>query len=264
MIVLAAFVRFRPVVAGVFGAVLIAGHNALDGVSPATFGAAAPLWNVLHQPGLLLGPPHFVIVAYPLVPWVGVTAVGYALGAVYDWDAARRRTFLLRAGLGLTAAFVALRWLNVYGDPRPWSAQPSATFTALSFLNANKYPPSLLFLLMTLGPALLFLRAVDARVPDWLRPTEVLGRVPLFYFALHFTLIHLLAVVVCWARYGAVHWMFESPTPDRYPFTQPPGWPMSLGVVYAVWIFVVLALWPLCRWYAARRVRGGAWWMRYV
>src|SRR3569833_2401419 len=113
------------------GAVLMAGHNALDGVSPATFGAAAPLWNVLHQPGLLLGPPHFVIVAYPLVPWVGVTAVGYALGAVYDWDAARRRAFLLRAGRGLTAAFVALRWLNVYGDPRPWSAQPSATFTAL-------------------------------------------------------------------------------------------------------------------------------------
>jgi uncharacterized membrane protein len=264
MIVLAALVRFRPVVAGVFGAVLIAGHNALDGVSPATFGALAPLWNVLHQPGLLLGPPHFVIVAYPLVPWVGVTAVGYALGTVYDWDATRRRAFLLRAGLALTAAFVVLRWLNVYGDPRPWSAQPSATFTALSFLNTNKYPPSLLFLLMTLGPALLFLRAVDARVPDWLRPTEVLGRVPLFYFALHFTLIHLLAVAVCWARYGAVHWMFESPTPDRYPFTQPPGWPMSLGVVYTVWILVVLALWPLCRWYAARRVRGGAWWMRYV
>jgi uncharacterized membrane protein len=264
MIVLAALVRFRPAVAGVFGAVLIAGHNALDGVSPAAFGAAAPLWNVLHQPGLLLGPPHFVIVAYPLVPWVGVTAVGYALGTVYDWDAARRRAFLFRAGLGLTAAFVVLRWLNVYGDPRPWSAQPSATFTALSFLNTSKYPPSLLFLLMTLGPALLFLRAVDARVPGWLRPTEVLGRVPLFYFALHFPLIHLLAVVVCWARYGAVHWMFESPTPDRYPFTQPPGWPMSLAVVYGVWVFVVLALWPLCRWYAARRVRGGAWWMRYV
>jgi uncharacterized membrane protein len=264
MIVLAALVRFRPAVAGVFGAVLIAGHNALDGVSPAAFGAAAPLWNVLHQPGLLSGPPHFVIVAYPLVPWVGVTAVGYALGAVLDWDAARRRAFLVRAGVGVTLAFVALRWLNVYGDPRPWSAQPSATFTALSFLNTNKYPPSLLFLLMTLGPALLFLRAVDARVPGWLRPTEVLGRVPLFYFALHFTLIHLLAVAVCWARYGAVHWMFESPTPDRYPFTQPPGWPMSLAVVYVVWIFVVLALWPLCRWYAARRVRGGAWWMRYV
>jgi uncharacterized membrane protein len=205
-----------------------------------------------------------VLVAYPLVPWVGVTAAGYALGRVYDWDAARRRAFLLRVGVGVTVAFLALRWLDVYGDPRPWAVQPSAARTLISFLNATKYPPSLLFLCMTLGPALLFLRAVDGREPRPLRPVAVMGRVPMFYFVSHVVLIHLLVVAACWYRYGAVHWAFESPTPDKFPFTQPPGWPAPLPVVYAVWALVVLSLWPLCRWYAALRERRRGWWTGYV
>ncbi|AHG89226.1 protein of unknown function DUF1624 [Gemmatirosa kalamazoonensis] len=263
MITLAAFVR-RPALAGIFGVVVIAGHNLLDRVDPASLGAAAPLWLVLHRPGLLAGPPHFVLVAYPLVPWVGVTAAGYALGQIFDWDAARRRAFLLRSGIGLTIAFLALRASNVYGDPAPWSAQRSAAYTVASFLNVTKYPPSLLFLLMTIGVALLVLRAVDARVPRWLRPAEVVGRVPMFYFAMHVVLIHLLVVLALAVRYGAVHWAFESPTPDRFPFTQPPGWPIALPGVYAVWALVVVALWPLCRWYAALRERRRGWWTGYV
>jgi len=265
MITLALLVRWSPAVAAAFGLTLIIGHNLLDGVSAAAFGPAAPLWLILHQPGLLLaGPKYFVLLAYPLIPWVGVTAVGYALGQVFEWDAAKRRAFLWRTGLSLTIAFLVLRWLNVYGDPQPWALQRSGVFTVLSFLNTTKYPPSLLFLLMTLGPALLFLRVFDTRVPRWLRPAGVLGRVPLFYFVLHVPLIHLLALVACWYRYGKVHWVFESPRPDLYPFTQPPGWPLPLPYIYIIWVLVVGALWPVCRWYASLKERRRDRWLSYL
>ncbi len=265
MITLAVLVRWPPSVAAAFGIALIAGHNLLDGINAGALGAAGPLWLLLHQPGLIVpAPGYFVLVAYPLIPWIGVTAVGYALGQVFAWEPAERRRFLLRAGLAMVVAFVALRWLNAYGDPRPWAAQRSGVLTLLSFLNTTKYPPSLLFLLMTLGPALLLLRALDARVPRWLRPVEVLGRVPLFYYVLHMSLIHLLAFAAMWLRYGEVHWVFESPTPDRFPFTQPPGWPLGLPPIYAIWALVVLMLWPLCRWYAGLRERRRAWWMGYL
>ena len=265
MIALATLVRWPPIVAAVFGMALIVGHNLLDRVNPSVFGGARPLWLILHQPGLLVaGPKYFVVVAYPLIPWVGVTAVGYALGQIFEWEADRRRAFLLRIGATLTVAFLALRWLNVYGDPRPWAVQRPGVFTVLSYLNTTKYPPSLLFLLMTLGPALLFLRAVDARTPSWLQPVSVFGRVPLFYFVLHAPLIHLLALVICWYRYGTIHWVLESPRPDLYPFTQPPGWPLSLPAVYSIWIVVVILLWPACRWYASLKARRRDWWLSYL
>ena len=265
MIVLALLVRFPIVVSVVFGLALVVFHNAFDRVPASAFGAAAPLWLVLHQQGLLVsGPKYFVLVAYPLIPWLGVTALGYAMGTIFEWNTADRRRFLWRAGLLLTLSFVALRWLNVYGDPQPWSERPTAAFTALSFLNTTKYPPSLQFLLMTLGPSLLFLRAVDGRTPRWLSPAEILGRVPLFYFVLHVAVIHLLALVLCWYRYGDIHWMFESPTPDKYPFTQPPGWPLPLPYIYLFWWVVVLMLWPLCRWYAGVKARRRDWWLGYL
>ena len=144
------------------------------------------------------------------------------------------------------------------------SAQRSSLFTLLSFLNTTKYPPSLLYLLMTLGPGLLFLWAVDREVPRPLRLALDFGRVPLFYFVLHIVLIHLLALLACWYRYGMVHWVFESPTLDKYPFTQPPGWPLSLGYVYAIWVSVVVCLWPICRWYAGVKARRRDWWLSYL
>jgi uncharacterized membrane protein len=209
-------------------------------------------------------PSHIVLVAYPLIPWIGVTAAGYALGQLYREAPARRQTILLRLGLGLVAAFVLLRWANVYGDPTPWSAQASTSLTVVSFLNTTKYPPSLLFLLMTLGPALLLLAMVERGTPAWLRPARILGNVPLFYFVLHFTLIHLLAVIVCYARYGTAHWMFESSRLDQYPFTPPPGWGYSLPTVYGVWILVVLLLYPACAWYAGVKQRRRDWWLSYL
>ncbi len=260
MIVLSALVHLpTPVVTG-FGVVLIAGHNLLDRIQ-----SSNPFWTILHSLNFIVATPRYsVFVAYTLIPWVGVTAVGYGLGQIYAWAADRRRTFLLRVGLATTAAFVVLRGINIYGDPFRWSTQKSAAFTVLSFLNTNKYPPSLLFLLMTLGPALLFLWAVDGGTPRFLRPALVLGKVPMFYYLLHFPLIHLLAVAICYARYGQVHWMFESPTIDKFPFTQPPGWGFSLPVIYLIWASVVIALYPLCRWFAALKRRRSDAWLSYL
>ncbi len=251
---------FLPVAAILaIGLVMVAGHNLLDGVS-----WTHPLWLLLHRPGILHLPPPTVFVAYPLIPWIGVTAVGYALARVYAWEPERRQRFLLTAGLASIAGFLVLRGINVYGDPVRWSTQDKGgTFTLLSFLNATKYPPSLLFLLMTSGPALLILRATDRDVPGWLRPVISYGKAPFFYFFVHFALIHLLATIVTTVRYGSPHWMMESPTLGQFPFTAPPGWGYSLPVVYAVWLFVVLALYWPCRKVAAMKATGRYPWLSY-
>lgn len=260
MIVLSALVFLPASWVAAFGAVLIAGHNLLDGIQ-----SSNPIWSILHSPNILWSDrQHSVFVAYPLIPWVGVTAAGYGLGQIYNWQPERRQVFLLRLGLGLTAAFVVIRAINIYGDPFRWSAQKAAVFTILSFLNTSKYPPSLLFLLMTLGPAMLFLRAVDAAVPRWLRPALIVGKVPLFYYLLHVPLMHIIAVIVCYARYGQAHWMFESPSIEYFPITRPPGWNYSLPVVYLIWVFVVVALIPLCKWFAALKQRRSDAWLSYL
>ncbi len=255
MITLAVLVRFPLMVATVFGIVLIAGHNLLDGMT----------LGILHAPAFILQRPgHTIFAAYPLIPWIGVTAVGYSLGQTYTWTVERRRTFFLRAGLAMCAAFLVLRGINVYGDPSRWSSQPTSAHTVLSFLNTTKYPPSLLFLLMTCGPVLLLLRAMDGATPRVLKPALTIGRVPLFYFVVHFTLIHALAVVVCLVKYGTAHWMFESPDLAHYPFTAPPGWGHSLAGVYLVWALVVTTMYPLCRWFAALKQRRTDAWLSYL
>lgn len=264
MIVLAGLIYLPTWALVAVGVAMVAGHNLLDGISATAFGALAPLWTVLHVPGFLITGPHTVFVTYPLVPWMGVTALGYALGQVYAWDAGRRQAWLLRLGLALTVGFVVLRWLNVYGDPFPWSAQRSPLWTLVSFLNTQKYPPSLLFLLMTLGPALLLLRVFDVGTPRLLRPVLAFGKVPLFFYVLHFYLIHLLAVAVCYVGYGDVGGMFRSPDLGHFPFTAPTGWGLGLPWIYAIWIGVALALYPLCRWYAGLKRRRRDRWLSYL
>jgi uncharacterized membrane protein len=252
MITLGVLVRLPlPAILAV-GLTLILGHNLLDGVR-----STNPLWAILHGPGLVLQGEQTIFAAYPLIPWIGVTAVGYALGAVFEWDAVRRRRLLTWLGIASILGFVVLRVANVYGDPRPWSVQSTTVATVLSFLNATKYPPSLLFLLMTLGPAMLILRALDGRIPAVLRPTTAYGRAPLFYFFAHFTLIHAAATFTTFVTYGSAHWMVQSPTLDRYPFTAPAGWGFSLPVIYLIWIAVVAALYKPCQWFAGVKSRRG-------
>ena len=258
MLVLAALVHLPTrVVAGV-GLAMIALHNLLDPLRTGVIGK-------LHSPSVLLTTPgHMVFSAYPVIPLIGVTALGFGLGALFNLSLESRRVHLRRIGWSAIAAFVVLRGINVYGDPSRWSPQPTALYTVLSFLNTTKYPPSLLFLLMTLGPAMLILAAVDGRTPNALRPALIIGKVPFFYYLVHILVLHVLAVIASAARFGTIAPMFESPTLDKYPITQVPGWPASLPVVYLVWITVVLMLYPLCRWYAALRQRSSAWWLSYL
>jgi uncharacterized membrane protein len=259
MIVLSVLVYLPASVVTAFGVVMIATHNLLDSID-----SSNPLWSILHSPNVIVNHSGRIVrVVYVLIPWVGVTAAGYGLGQIFSWPSARRRAFLLPLGAGLSAAFLVLRGVNLYGDPVPWSTQKSAVFTVLSFLNTTKYPPSLFYLLMTLGPALLFLRAVDSGTPQWLRPALIVGKVPMFYYLLHIPLIHMLAVAVCYARYGQVHWMFESPTLRQFPVTPPPGWGYSLPIVYLIWIVVVITLYPLCRWFAGLKQRRSDAWLSY-
>jgi len=259
MIVLSVLVYLPASIVTTFGVVMIATHNLFDSVQ-----SSNPLWSILHSPNFIVNHPgRVVFVGYPLIPWMGVTAAGYGLGQIYSWPPERRKAFQLPLGLGLTAAFFVLRAINVYGDPLRWTTQKSPAFTVLSFLNTTKYPPSLLYLLMTLGPALLFLWAVDAGTPQWLRPALIIGKVPMFYYLLHIPLIHLIAVAVCYARYGQAHWMFESPGLGQFPIPQPPEWGYSLPIVYLVWACVVLALYPLCRWFAGLKQRRNDAWLSY-
>lgn len=265
MIALAGLIWLPVPAIAAIGIVMVAGHNLLDGIPAASFGALAPLWTILHAPGIVFNNGHsLILISYVLIPWIGVTALGFCLGKLFQTDAEQRKAWLLRLGIGFIAAFLALRLANVYGDPAAWASQKSPLWTLISFLNVTKYPPSLLFLLMTLGPVLLLLRAFETHVPRIFQPVLTIGKVPLFFFLAHIFLIHLLAVLASWLRYGEIGEMFRSPDLGHFPFSQPPGWGEPLSVVYAVWIGVVLLLYPLCRWYARVKQRNKAWWLSYL
>ena len=256
----------RPVLLAV-AVIVIALHNTLDGVQAAQFGAFAGAWNVLHQPGVFMAGGLLVFAAYPLVPWIAVMALGFWLGPVLVMEPARRRRILLVAGAAMCAGFVLLRGLNVYGDPAPWSLQPSPLFTLLSFIRTTKYPPSLQFLLMTLGPALIGLALLDGCRRSWCERVAVIGRVPLFFFVAHFWALHVLASFMARVRYGsASHAFLFSPLPSMGGSRDlfPAGFGYPLWVTFAVWIFVVLALYPLCRWFAALKSSKRAWWLSYM
>lgn len=270
MVALAALVWLPIAWITAIGAAMVLLHNAADGIGAQSLGTLAPLWNVLHQPGLIVATPRILILlAYPLVPWIGVMALGYALGEVMTWAPERRRVAIARLGAALVVGFVALRAANVYGDPARWAPQRSGAFTALSFINATKYPPSLLFLLMTLGPALLVLAWLERRFATrgssrLLEIVRTYGRVPFFYYMLHVLLLHTIAVVDYAVRFGTIAPAFQSPTPDRFPITQLPGWPSSLPWVYLTWATVVVLAYPFCRWYANVKARRRDWWLSYL
>jgi uncharacterized membrane protein len=243
----------------------IALHNLLDPISARSLGSAAFVWNILHQPGLFFVSGVAVVVAYPLVPWVAVMIAGYCFGAFYtSAPQPGRQRVMLQSGAAATLMFVVLRGINVYGDPAPWStAVPDAAL--LSFLNTTKYPPSLLFLLMTLGPALACLSWLDRLELSTGHPVVVIGRVPLFFFLAHFLLAHLLAVPFAWLRYGEIAFLAR-PMPSMGGAAElyPPGFGYNLAVVYLVWPAVVALTYPLCRWLARVKERRRDWWLAYL
>jgi len=285
MIVLAALIHLPLKVTAGFGLTMIALHNLFDkyqatpwqGPGSPVPGAGAKLWMLLHQPFTffpVLGfPSPIVAVVYNIIPWVGVMAVGYAFGAIYQKEAGARRRLLFWIGMVTTWLFIAVRALDVYGDGAHWHSQKNALFTLLSFLNTSKYPPSLQFLLMTLGPAILLLWYFDSRFgADGARSLLVrfrnvfvtFGRVPLFFYLLQWYTSHLIAVGLGWIAGQPVAYQFLSPLDKFDPRNIPSGIGFPLWVVYLCWIGGVLLLYPLCKWFAGVKARRRDWWLSYL
>jgi uncharacterized membrane protein len=265
MLALACLAYLPPRVVGWIGVAIVCLHNLLDGVRPEALGSFGPLWMVAHvMGGFSIGSGLVVLTAYPILPWTGVLLAGYGFGAFFLREPEERKRVFLRLGLGLTSAFVVLRALNVYGDPLKWSVQKNALYTLFSFLNCQKYPPSLLYVLMTLGPAILLLAFLPRFKGRLAKPFLIFGRVPLFYYVLHIYLIHALAALLATIRYGSAPWMFKG-LPNTSPGTELPSYyGYGLGTVYLIWIAVLLILYPLCRWFAGVKQRRRDPWLSYL
>lgn len=275
MIVLAALIHLPKSAIAAFGLLMIALHNLFDTISVEGWngpGTPAPsigakLWLLLHKPfsgfPILGDGTPVLLVIYPLIPWIGVMAAGYAFGALYQLDAQRRRRLLLIMGGAATLLFIVIRAINMYGDPSHWSQQKDFVFTVLSFVNTTKYPPSLLFLLMTLGPAILALALFESGSERGvLRNFFVtFGRVPLFFYILQWFTAHGIAILLHLAFGKPASWLWRSPLSFG---DQPTGIGFNLAVVYLAWIAGVLLLYPLCRWFAGVKQRRRDWWLSYL
>lgn len=267
MIALAALVHVPARVVGLVGLAIVLFHNVFDGVSATAFGGAAWLWRVLHQQGVIQVGPLTAVAGYPVLPWIGVMAIGFSVAGIYRWPVERRLRVLRVAGLAGIAGFVALRLINGYGDPSPWSPQSTPAMTVVSFLNTTKYPPSLTFLLMTLGPAAWLLAWLERLAPGSRHPFVVFGRVPFAYYVTHFWVLHVVAAVALVARYGAAGWpLVPMPLPSMGSArdTFPADLGFSLPVVYLAWITVVASFYPAARWLADVKARRRDWWLGYL
>jgi uncharacterized membrane protein len=246
---------------------IIALHNLLDPWSASRFGKFAWAWHLVHQPGIIMLDNRPALVIYPILPWIGVMAAGFCFAQLFTLDGAARRRITVRLGLALSAAFLVLRAINIYGDPSRWTTQKSVVFTALSFLNCTKYPASFDYILMTIGPALLLLAWYDRLRFSTSNPLIVFGRVPLFYFVLHFYAIHLLLGVMSYFRYGshAFSFIFNAmPAMGGPREAYPPDFGYPLWVTYVIWVCLVAALYPLCCWFAQYKATHRSWWLSYL
>jgi uncharacterized membrane protein len=275
MVALSALVRLPlPALAAIAAAILI-GHNALDGIRVPfwTPGSDAPVpglgaasWLLLHQFGMFpVGGPSgpIVLVQYPVLPWIGLVTAGYVAAAMYAWPADARRRTLVVAALTMLAAFAVLRGFNIYGDPADWAPQPTLVQSAMAFMNVQKYPPSLAYVLVTLVPALLTLAALDGRtIAGGLRGAVVtFGRVPFFFYVLQWLTAHVSGMLVTALQGKPVDAYFKHLLDF---FQQPPDFGGPLWTVYVCWLVSLVAMYPLCRWFAAIKAQRRDWWLSYL
>jgi len=244
------------------GLIIVCGHNLLDAfdyLKP----AETPLWwGFLHQQSFFpYDHNRLFAILYPLLPWPGVMMLGYCLGSLYkkEFDAKRRQKILLSTGILITLFFITLRFTNVYGDPSEWHRQNTFVFTILSFLNTTKYPASLLFLSMTLGPAIILLSLFDRSKGKWSNIVSVYGRVPFFYFLVHFFIIHIICMILFFAN---GHTLSEANT--GFLHFKSPNDGLPLGIVYLIWIAVVVTMYPLCKRYDRLKSSHRKWWLSYL
>ncbi len=249
MIVLSGMIYMKRPILLMTALILIAGHNLLDNVHVYGSGLAAFTWSILHEPADFIVGRVLVIIKYPVLPWIGILAIGYYLGFLFSthYNPENRMKVLLLIGFIAMELFFFLRTINFYGDPAPWTNQKNTAFSLMSFLNVTKYPPSLLYVLVTLGPAMVFLALADKPMNSLGRKISVFGRVPFFYYVVHIFLIHLFAM------FGAValgfNWsdMILTTMVNRVPALKEYGF--NLLTVYLIWIILIFILYPCCKWY---------------
>ena len=247
------------------GVAVLVAHNLLDPIWPASqlLDQQWPVWVALHSSMSTPAGPFLVVFRYPLLPWIGVMLLGFGMASLFERAPARRNTILLASGAGVTAGFCLLRAWGIYGDPNPWQLQPGGTVaTAIDFLNLSKYPPSLLFLMMTLGPAAMLCAVADrisGGIPGMVKGALItFGRAPFAFYVAHLYLLHLASVLLGVLQGFSLDQMMTS---SRF---YPQGFGVGLPAVYLVWALVVILLYPLCHWVAGVKARRRDWWLSYV
>jgi uncharacterized membrane protein len=246
-IVLAFLLKLKSRTIGIIGLVIIFSHNLLQAVAIPSNPVSVFITSVLFRPFLMQLTPGFsVFTAYPLIPWLGIMLAGFAAGEFFELSAEKRNKFFLRTGLAALSLFTIIRFANVYGDPSKWATQKTALFTFLSFINTTKYPPSLLFTLLFIGITLLFLALTDKANNKVSQILMVYGRVPLFYFVIHLFIIHSLMFLMLYLQGISSSDFLFGPFLNGRPKT---GGGVELGTIYIIWVSVVIALYPLCKWY---------------
>lgn len=248
------------------GLLIVLGHNSLDFAEAERQGNVSLFWNFLHLPTVVpLGGGHFLGIFYPFLPWAGLMMLGYCFGKIFTTiHPPRRNKIVLWTGVGLLIFFIAVRAMNIYGDPSSWSQQKNNLFTFLSFMNVTKYPPSLLFLAVTIGVALLFMALLKNTSGRISKIISVYGRVPFFYYILHFYLLHIITIILYLQRGHSIAEGVKGVPGLPFKFAVP-GEGYSLGIVYIVWIAVVIALYPLCKWYDRyKTTHKEKWWLSYL
>lgn len=265
MVLLGLAVRLPYGVIFAIGALILLGHNLLDHPEAVRKHNVSFIWDLLHDArfdNYTFLPNRVLTIAYAFLPWTGIMFMGYCAGKLFALtvDSLKRQKALLTIGTGLIVLFVVLRLLNDYGDPTPWTKQQNGLATFLAFMNINKYPPSLMYACITLGPSLIMLALLEHVQNRFTEFVKVFGRVPFFYYVLHLYLIHILTVIAFYiSGYGAKDIVGQSPF-----FFRPLTFGYGLGVVYLIWAVVVLLLYPLCRWYNKYKSTHTQWWLSYL
>ncbi len=261
MIAMAGLIYFPKWLIAFIAVVMILGHNLFDGVHPDSFGAFAWLWQLLHVKGSIYIDSIELRVIYPFIPWIGVMAFGYLFAPVTKLPRSERKQIFLLSGLALLAFGLILRYFNIYGDSAVWSLQETLELSIISFLNFTKYPPSLIYLSIFLGIAMVVMSLLDRELGKWSHPFKNVGQVPFFFYILHIPILHIAGIGLALYTFGDADWLFKAvlgPTPKEYSYEY------ELLPIYLAWIGVVILLYFPSRWFAELKARRKDWWLSYL
>lgn len=251
------------------GLIIVLGHNLLDIPEAAPGFKAGFWWDLFHHGQFAIysfAPNHVIAIMYPFVPWLGLMLMGYCTGIFFtrQYQPEQRRKILIRLGISTIVFFVLVRFINIYGDPFAWAPQKNGFLNFLAFIKAHKYPPSLLYMCMTIGPALLFLALIEKVQNGFTNTMRIYGRTAFFYYLIHFYLIHFICMILFFARGHSMQDAVNSMKNLPFMFTIP-GEGYSLWVVYFIWLAVVISLYPLCKWYDQYKTsHREKWWLSYL